>query len=70
MKIFRNDAGVPRTAGSGDHAGDQIGENAGKNQVPPAIPGMETENLRNFLEVRGNGHGAGDYVEQNVPLRA
>src|SRR5229473_4417489 len=70
MKIFRDDAGVPGAARSGHHAGDEIRKNAGQDEVAPAIPGAEAVDLRGFLEVRGNGHGAGDDVEENVPLRA
>src|SRR6202043_992195 len=70
MKIFRDDAGVPRAAGGGHHAGDEVRENARQDEVAPAVPGAETVDLRGFLEVRGNGHGAGDDVEEDVPLRA
>src|SRR5207302_1629078 len=54
----------------GHHAGDQIRKNRGQDEVAPAIPGAEAVDLRGFLEVRGNGHGAGDDVEEDVPLRA
>src|SRR5713226_10054444 len=70
MKIFRDDAGVPGAARSGHHAGDEIRKNAGQDEKTPAIPGAEAIDLRGFLEVGGNGHGAGDDVEENVPLRA
>src|SRR5216684_2123950 len=70
MKIFRDDAGVPGAARSGHHSSDEIRKNAGQDEVAPAIPGAEAVNLRSFLEVRGNGHGAGDDVEEDVPLRA
>src|SRR5712664_1746097 len=70
MKIFRDDAGVPGAARSGHHSGDEIGKNAGQDEVTPAVPGAEAVNLRGFLEVRGDGHGAGDDVEEDVPLRA
>jgi len=48
----------------------RYGENAGQDQVAPAIPGAEAVDLRGCLEVRGNGRGAGDDVEEDVPLRA
>src|SRR6202171_1479169 len=70
MKIFRDDAGVPRAARCGHHAGDEIRENGRQDEVAPVIPGAEAVDLRGFLEVRGNGHGAGDDVEEDVPLRA
>src|SRR6266851_3832033 len=70
MKIFRDDAGVPGAARSGHHSSDEVRKNAGQDEVAPAIPGAEAVDLRSFLEVRGNGHGAGDDVEKDVPLRA
>src|ERR1700687_4026821 len=70
MKIFRDDAGVPRAARCGNHASDEIRENGRQDEVAPAIPGAEAVDLRGFLEVGGNGHGAGDDVEEDVPLRA
>src|SRR5882762_6691552 len=70
MKIFRNDAGVPRAARCGHHAGDEIRKNSRQGEVAPAIPGAEAVDLRGFLEVSGNGHGAGDDVKEDVPLRA
>src|SRR5467141_3551003 len=70
MKIFRNDAGVPRAARCRHHAGDEIRKNGRQDEVAPAIPGAEAVDFRGFLEVRGNGHGAGDDVEEDVPLRA
>src|SRR6266852_9240102 len=70
MKIFRDDAGVPSAARCGHHAGDEIRKNRGQDEVAPAIPGAEAVDLRGFLEVRGNGHGAGHDVEEDVPLRA
>src|SRR6266852_2072172 len=38
--------------------------------MAPAIPGAESEDLRGFLQVRGDGHGAGNDIEEDVPLRA
>src|SRR6266404_6349148 len=70
MKILRNDACVPRAARGGYHAGDEIRKNSRQDEVAPAIPGAEAVDLRGFLEVRGNSHGAGDDVEEDVPLRA
>ena len=70
MEIFRHDAGVPRTAGSGNHPGHEIRKNPRKNQEAPAIPGTETKNRGSFLQVRGQRHSTGDDVEKDVPLRA
>src|SRR5467141_2457553 len=70
MKILRNDACVPRAIRGGYHAGDEIRKNSRQDEVAPAIPGAEAVDLRGFLEVGGNGHGAGDDVEEDVPLRA
>src|SRR5882762_7673614 len=70
MKILRNDACVPRAVRGGYHAGDDIRKNSQQDEVAPAIPGAEAIDLRGFLEVRGNGHCAGDDVEEDVPLRA
>src|SRR6267143_116465 len=70
MKILRNDACVPRATRGGYHAGDEIRKNSRQDEVAPAIPGAEAVDLRGFLEVSGNGHGAGDDVEEDVPLRA
>src|SRR5258707_15752789 len=70
MKILRNDACVPRATRGGYHAGDEIRKNSRQDEVAPAIPGAEAVDLRGFLEVRGKGHGPGDDVEEDVPLRA
>src|SRR6267143_693798 len=70
MKIFRDDAGVPGAARCGHQAGDEIRKNSRQDEITPAIPRTEAVDLRGFLEVRGNGHGAGDDVEEDVPLRS
>ena len=63
MEIFGDDAGVPRSAGGGDHIGNQIRKNCRQDQKTPAIPGSETENARDFFQVRRNRHGAGYDIE-------
>src|SRR6266481_9790730 len=68
-EMCRYDAGVPGAARGRHHARDEIRENARQDEVPPAVPGPQAVDLRGFLEVRGNGHGAGDHIEENVPLR-
>src|SRR5207245_11591105 len=70
VKILRNDAGVPRAARSRHQAGDEIGKDAGEDEMTPAIPGAESEDLRGFLQFRRDGHGAGNDIEEDVPLRA
>ena len=70
MKIFRDDAGVPGAAGGGDQAGDQIGKDAGQNHDLPALPLGEMEELGDFFQVRGNGGGPGNHIEEDVPLGA
>src|SRR5260370_6711950 len=69
MKIFCDDAGVPGAARRRHHARDEIRENARQDEVPPAGPGPEPVDLRGFLKIRGNGHGAGDHIEKDGPLR-
>ena len=70
MEIFRDDAGVPRAARGRNHSGDEIGKNSGEDQVAPAIETAESKDVGDFFQIRGNGHSAGDDVEQNVPLGA
>ncbi len=36
----------------------------------PALPAVQSEHTGGLFEVGGNGHGSGDHVEQDVPLRA
>ena len=70
MKIFRDDAGVPGAARCGHQAGDEIRKNSRQEEITPAIPRAEAVDLRGLLEVRGNGHGPGDDVEEDIPLRS
>src|SRR5216684_4477267 len=70
MKIFRDDAGVPRSARCRHQARYEIRKYSRQDQVTPAIPGAEAVDLRRFLEVGRNGQRTGDDVEENVPLRA
>src|ERR1035441_6486383 len=41
-----------------------------QDQFAPTLPAADAENAGDFFQIGGNGHGAGDHVEQNVPLRA
>jgi len=68
--VFGEDRGVPGTAAGGDHAGDQIREDAGEDQGGPALPAGEAIERGGFAEVAGDGHGSGDDVEEDVPLGA
>src|SRR6266513_1801874 len=52
MKIFRDDAGVPRAARRGHHAGEEIRKNRGQDEVTPAIRGA-TAAWRQFRDRRG-----------------
>src|SRR5467141_4407388 len=70
VKIFRDDAGVPRATRGRHQPGDEIGKDTGQDKAAPAIPRAEMKNVSDFFQVRGNGHGAGDDVEEDVPLRA
>src|SRR5208283_2480350 len=70
MKIFRDDTGIPRAARRGDHSGDEVGKNSREDEVTPAIETAKSENVGDFFQIRGNGHSAGDDVEEDVPLSA
>ena len=68
-KVLGNDAGVPRASGSGDQAGNEVGEDSRAESVCASAPSHEAEHLGGFFQVRGNRHRSGDHVEQDVPLR-
>src|SRR5262249_12313749 len=70
VAVLGEDAGVPGPAGGGDHAGDQEGEDAGQDQLAPALAAGETEDARRLAQVARDAHGAGDDVEEDVPLGA
>ena len=70
MEIFGHDAGVPGAARRGDEPRDQERENPRQEQFPPALEISQPEHSAHFFQVRGNGAGAGDDIEQDVPLRA
>ena len=48
----------------------RYGKMAGQKQFPPALDFAQAEHSADFLQIRGNGAGAGDHIEQNVPLRS
>ena len=68
--VLGDDRGVPGAARGRDHAGDEVGKDAGKNELGPALPAREVVERGNLAQVGGDGHGSGDHVEQDVPLRA
>ena len=70
FEIFGDDAGVPRAAGGGDEAGDQIRKNRRQEQLAPALHAAQVEYVADFLEIRGDRAGARDHIEQDVPLRS
>ncbi len=70
VEVLSDDAGVPRAAGGGDQAGDEVGEDAGKDDGLPALDCAEAEEGGDLAQVGGDGHGAGDDVEEDVPLGA
>src|SRR5208337_3507361 len=57
MLILGNDAGIPGTSGSSDHAGDEVGKDAGENQLTPALSPGELAHLRRFFQVSRDCHG-------------
>jgi hypothetical protein len=65
-----DDGGVPRPAGRGDPAGDVGAEDRGQDEPLPPQPFGHPEAGHRFTQVAGDRGGAGDDVEQDVPLRA
>ena len=65
-----HDAGVPGAAGRRDAAGHEGREDARQDQAFPVHPAAQALHVGRFLEVGGNGDGARDDVEQDVPLGA
>src|SRR5439155_23814106 len=65
-----DDAGVPGAARSSDGAGYEIGKDAGQDDPAPPQQAAEAEVPRRLLQGAGKDAGAGDDVEQDVPLRA
>src|SRR5664280_2512589 len=51
MKVLGNDTGVPCAPGSGDQAGDEVGKDCGQNQLAPALPAVDSEDLGSFFQV-------------------
>ena len=66
-----HDAGVPGAARGGDGAGDVVGEDPGQDDPAPPLPAAHVRSSpRPRLQVGREGAGAGDDVEQDVPLGA
>ena len=63
--------GVPRAARGGERAGDVVGQDPGQDHLPPPLArragGTGSTASRRSV---GKAAGAGDHVEQDVPLRA
>src|SRR5580658_9342377 len=70
VRIFRVDRSIPCAAGGGDHAGNEVREDSGENELCPTLPAGEVVEGRHFPQVGGDGHGSGDDVEKDVPLCA
>ena len=51
--VLGHDAGVPRAAGGRHPAGDQGGEDAGRLELPEALPAREAEGGRRLARVLG-----------------
>src|SRR5476649_165637 len=67
--VFGDDGGVPRAAGGGDGAGDETGEDRRQQVATPFEPAGQAEILRGVAQLGRHGGGAGDDVEQQIPLR-
>ena len=65
-----DDAGVPRAARRGERAGDVVRQDPGQDDLAPPLPGAQAKQGRDLAQVGREGAGAGDDVEQDVPLRA
>ena len=65
-----DDGGVPGAAGRGDRARDVIGKDPRQDDPAPPQPAADAEIARGLAQIAGEGGGAGDDVEQDVPLRA
>ena len=65
-----DDAGIPRAARGGDRAGDVIGQHRGQRDAPPPQPAAHAEIGAGGAQLGRNRRGAGDDIEQNVPLGA
>src|SRR5271166_2926596 len=67
---LRDNGGVPGTAGGGDGAGDVVGEDAGQDHLDPPAPALEVKAGSRLAQIAGEGAGACNHIEQDVPLRA
>src|ERR1700677_16267 len=70
VKIFGDNAGVPGSAGCGYQASEQVGKDSGEDEFFPALETTDVKNGAAFLQVGRDSNGAGDHIEQHIPLRA
>src|SRR6516225_10276902 len=63
-----DDARIPGTAGGGDRAGNIIGEDPGKQDLPPPAPRPNPKACGSLPEVARECTRAGDHIEEDVPL--
>ena len=68
--VLGDDAGVPRAARRRHPAGDQVRETRPADRATEALPAVQAVAARRLAQIGGDGHRAGDDVEQDVPLRA
>src|SRR5215469_16293560 len=70
VKVLGDDAGVPCSASCCNQARDQVRKNTWKDEFLPLLPLAKTKDVCGFLQVGGNGHGSGNHVKQDIPLRS
>src|SRR5664280_2527939 len=63
-----HDGRVPRPAGGGDPTGHVGGEDGREDDLSPALAPRQTHRDHHLAQIVGDGAGAGDDVEQDVPL--
>src|SRR5438132_6652915 len=68
LPVFGNDTSIPRPTGRRHPTGDQERENGRQVKMPPALAEIPTIDERGLMQVAGDGHGAAQNVEQDVPL--
>src|SRR5262249_20811029 len=65
-----HDRRVPRPAGGRDATSDKCGEDPGQDELAPLLLPRHLELVHELPEIGRDGAGAGDGVEQDVPLGA
>src|SRR5580700_6822773 len=60
---------IPRSAGSGDRAGDEIWKYGGEGQSPPPKPPADVEAIGSMPHLCRDRRGPCNHVKQDVPLR-